>query len=155
MINIRKAKIEDIDNLIILWIKLMEYHKEKKIYFLLSADWKEQKRNELEWIVKSDLTVVYIVEEGNKLIGYIRGTIHKLPLLYDIKYEGSIEEIFILPEYRRKGYATKLFQSLVKDFNKRELEYININVDIENETGKKFWDALGFNTISLKKRYNL
>ncbi|NLJ88906.1 MAG: GNAT family N-acetyltransferase [Epulopiscium sp.] len=155
MINIRKAKIEDIDNLIILWIKLMEYHKEKKIYFLLSADWKEQKRNELEWIVKSDLTVVYIVEEGNKLIGYIRGTIHKLPLLYDIKYEGSIEEIFILPEYRRKGYATKLFQSLVKDFNKRELEYININVDIENETGEKFWDALGFNTISLKKRYNL
>jgi len=155
MINIRKAKIEDIDNLIILWIKLMEYHKEKKIYFLLSADWKEQKRNELEWIVKSDLTVVYIVEEGNKLIGYIRGTIHKLPLLYDTKYEGSIEEIFILPEYRRKGYATKLFQSLVKDFNKRELEYININVDIENETGKKFWDALGFNTISLKKRYNL
>lgn len=155
MINIRKAKIEDIDNLIILWIKLMEYHKEKKIYFLLSADWKKQKRNELEWIVKSDLTVVYIVEEGNKLIGYIRGTIHKLPLLYDIKYEGSIEEIFILPEYRRKGYATKLFQSLVKDFNKRELEYININVDIENETGKKFWDALGFNTISLKKRYNL
>lgn len=154
MMNIRKAQLKDIDHLIFLWNQLINYHKDKKLYFPLSRDWKEEKRRELEWVIKGALSVIYIIEE-DKPIGYIRGTIHKLPLLYDIKYEGSIEEIFILSPYRRKGYGKKLMEALIQDFKKKEVEYININVDIDNEIGQVFWDALGFKTVSLKKSFKL
>lgn len=155
MLTIRKAQEKDIDILIVLWSKLMDYHRNKKIIFPLSNDWQKQKRKELEWILESHLNIIYLIEVQNNIIGYIKGSIHKIPLLYDIKYEGNIDEIIILSQYRRKGYGTQLVRFFMKVLIEGKVEYININVDTQNEIGQKFWDNLGFDTISIHKRYNL
>jgi len=155
MINIRKAHKKDIEILSILWNELILFHKSKNIIFPITQDWKKLKEEELEWIIESRQVLIYVAEADAKVIGYIRGSIRKIPPLYDIKNEGSIEEIYIMPEYRRRGLATQLVRCIMEDFKEKEVDYIDIHVDQDNDIGQKFWDGLGFSTVSTHKRYQM
>ncbi|NLM13538.1 MAG: GNAT family N-acetyltransferase [Epulopiscium sp.] len=155
MINIRKAHKNDIDILSILWNELILFHKGKNNVFPVSKDWRKLKAKELEWILESKQVVVYIVEVDTKIVGYIKGSIRKVPPLYDIRNEGKIEEIYIMPEYRGRGLATQLVNHIIEDFKSKEVDYIDIHVDYDNEIGQKFWESLGFNIISVHRRYKI
>ncbi|WP_341878188.1 GNAT family N-acetyltransferase [Defluviitalea saccharophila] len=153
MINIRKADKKDIDILSILWNELIYFHRSKKNIFPISKDWKQLKEKELEWILESKQVFIYVAEVDTKIVGYIRGSIRKIPPLYDIRNEGNIEEIYIMPEYRNRGLATQLVHRIIEAFKHKEVDYIDINVDCDNEIGQKFWESIGFKIISIHRRY--
>ncbi|MBS3114694.1 GNAT family N-acetyltransferase [Candidatus Woesearchaeota archaeon] len=97
-----------------------------------------------------------IAEENNKIIGVVTWIIHGLP-----KHQlAELDRIAVLPEYRGKGIAQKLFQSLIKDAksfykkNKSRLRKLYLLTHADNIRAHKFYGKLGFkHETTLKQHY--
>lgn len=99
----------------------------------------------------------YIVaEEKGKIIGIVTWLMHGLP-----KHQlCELDRIAVLPEYRGKGVAYKLFQALIKDAksfynkNKSKLRKLYLLTHADNTRAHKFYEKLGFkHETTLKQHY--
>lgn len=66
---------------------------------------------------------------GFAIIGYI-------PAEHPAYNSIEIREFYIIPEYRRKGYATQIINDLIKDYDP---ENIRFEIIKKNEIAKDFW----------------
>jgi len=99
----------------------------------------------------------YIVaEENKKIIGVVTWLMHGLP-----KHQlCELDRIAVLPEYRGKGIAHKLFDALIKDAssfykkNKSKLRKLYLLTHADNIRAHKFYEKLGFkHETTLKEHY--
>ena len=99
----------------------------------------------------------YIVaEENEKIIGVVAWLMHGLP-----KHQlCELDRIAVLPEYRGKGIAKKLFDALIKDAssfykkNKSKLRKLYLLTHADNIRAQKFYEKLGFkHETTLKEHY--
>jgi len=99
----------------------------------------------------------YIVAEDNlKIIGIVTWLMHGLP-----KHQlCELDRIAVMPEYRGKGIAKKLFNALVKDAksfykkNKSRLRKLYLLTHADNTRAHKFYEKLGFRReTTLKQHY--
>ncbi len=99
----------------------------------------------------------YIVAENNgKIIGIVTWLMHGLP-----KHQlCELDRIAVLPEYRGKGIAKKLFNALIKDVksfykkNKSKLRKLYLLTHADNIRAHKFYEKLGFkHETTLKRHY--
>jgi ribosomal-protein-alanine N-acetyltransferase len=72
----------------------------------------------------------------------------------------ELDRIAVLPSYRGKGVAKKLFNALVKDANtyykknKSKLRKLYLLTHADNKRAQKFYENLGFNhETTLKEHY--
>ncbi len=99
----------------------------------------------------------YIVAEENKqIIGLVTWLMHGLPK------HGlcELDRIAVLPEYRGKGVAKKLFDGLIKDaadfyiHKNSKLRKLYLLTHADNERAKRFYEKLGFtHETTLKSHY--
>ena len=99
----------------------------------------------------------YIVaEEKGKIIGIVTWLMHGLP-----KHQlCELDRIAVLPDYRGKGVARKLFDALIKDAksfykkNKSKLRKLYLLTHADNARAQKFYEKLGFkHETTLKQHY--
>ncbi len=155
MLVIQKAEYIDLDSLMELWYQLIEYHKEKTNHILITADWKDKKKEELTWIVQNTQSMILVARLCDSTVGYIRGSIRRMPALYDHVIEGHIEEIYVQENFRRTGIGVQLAKAARLFLASKGAHYIDIHVDPDNEQGQKFWETIGFETIAIQKRLHL
>ena len=97
-----------------------------------------------------------IAEEKGKIIGLVTWLMHGLP-----KHQlCELDRIAVLPEYRGKGIARKLFDALIKDAeqsykkNKSRLRKLYLLTHADNKRAQKFYEKLGFkHEATLKQHY--
>ncbi len=97
-----------------------------------------------------------VAEENGKIIGMVTWLMHGLP-----KHQlAELDRIAVLPEYRGKGVAHKLFDSLIKDAksfykkNKSKLRKLYLLTHADNIRAHKFYEKLGFkHETTLKEHY--
>lgn len=99
--------------------------------------------NQLEQYLQSQYGAIYIAtNESHQIIGYGLASIKK-DLMYDMIY-GQIDEIYVLPAYRRQKIAKRLVDDLVNWFNeKHDTSVIQVYVDVENDLALEFWEGVG------------
>lgn len=99
----------------------------------------------------------YIVaEDKGKIIGIVTWLMHGLP-----KHQlAELDRIAVLPAYRGKGIAQKLFQALIKDAksfykkNSSKLRKLYLLTHADNVRAHKFYEKLGFkHETTLKQHY--
>ena len=56
----------------------------------------------------------------------------------------SIEDFYILPTARHKGYGTETVRALVEQFDALGIERVDLNVRRDNPNALAFWEAQGF-----------
>ena len=100
---IRKATIEDAE-------KVLHFIKELAIYEKMEKDVTANLDLIREWIFEKKKANVIFVTDGEKEVGYA---------LYFYNYSTFtgkagiyLEDLFVLPEYRGKGYGKELFNEL-------------------------------------------
>lgn len=83
---------------------------------------------------------------NNKEIGYIHGKIKG--------NEGYLERIYIMPKFRGKKIATRLFKKLENEFKKRKIGVVWSDLFYKNLPSKRLHEVLGFSpySITYKKR---
>ena len=98
----------------------------------------------------------YIVaEEKGKIIGIVTWLMHGLP-----KHQlCELDRISVLPEYKGKGIARELFNTLVKDAklfykkNKSKLRKLYLLTHADNFRAHKFYEKLGFKHETILKQH--
>lgn len=87
----------------------------------------------------------YIYELDHQIIGFIN---------YDSIYEqAELEYIYVLPEYRNKGIATKLLEKMIDDLQSKNIKSITLEVRCNNDEAIKFYEKNGFKTVTIRKNY--
>lgn len=131
---IRTAKEKDIDLIIFFINQIAEYEK-------LSNEVVLDKSTIYNYLFNKKIAKCKFIMEDNKEIGFAL-------YFYNFStFKGKaglyLEDIFILEEYRNKGYGKKLFLNLVKeakDNNLGRMEWTCLNW---NEPSIKFYKSLG------------
>lgn len=87
--------------------------------------------------------LVYI--DNNKIIGFLN---------YDSIYDkAEIEYIYVDPLYRKSGIATKLFNKMLEDLDKKNINSITLEVRSDNTSAINFYEKNGFKRASIRKNY--
>ena len=97
-----------------------------------------------------------VAEEKGKIIGIVTWIMHGLP-----KHQlCELDRIAVLPDYRGKGVAKKLFDTLIRDTksfykkNKSRLRKLYLLTHADNTRAHKFYEKLGFkHETTLKQHY--
>ncbi len=107
-----------------------------------SKPWSESVFREL---INNERAILWGVFEEETLLGY-----SALEWVLD---EGSLTNIAVDPDFRRKGYACALMEKLV-DFSKEEaMSVILLEVRASNESAIKLYEKFGFETMGVRKNY--
>ncbi len=102
-------------------------------------------RKSFEDELNNDNAVYFVATESNRGVGYVGGWI--------IADQYDVNNIAVLPQYRRCGIASKLLDNLIGYCRKKELTAITLEVREHNNTAKALYNSFGFKPIGFRKKY--
>ena len=85
-----------------------------------------------------DPRVMYLAEEGEKVVGYIGGHLTE-------RYEcdGELQYLYVTPPYRRTGVASQMLRLLGRWFEAHDATRICVDVVPDNERARAFYTSHG------------
>ena len=146
-LNIRKAKIEDLNALVNLRKEHFIYEIEILNNTLLDISWPESEdsREDLKYFILSE--VIYIAEVGDVPVGYICGEVNFKKAWYKENI-ASLTNLFVKKEYRKKGIGKYLVDYFKDDVLSRGISKIEVNVMSNNISAIEFYEEYGFYNLS-------
>ena len=148
MIHIRPATPSDLPTLYALWVELMEAHTSYHRIFSLDEENKPSIEVVLEKrLVESNGQILVAEWEGN-VGGMIMISFRKKPEAMQIRRQGYIAETVVAESARGKGLGTALFEAAESWFAEQEADHIELQVSINNEGARRFWESKGFASFS-------
>tara|TARA_B100000212_G_C27064962_1_gene401443 strand:- start:9 stop:446 length:438 start_codon:yes stop_codon:yes gene_type:complete len=103
--------------------------------------------NENQW--KNELEKDYVTAIGIYLNKLILGVC----VFHKIYNEVEIRYLSIHPSYKRKGLGKQLIFKIFKKCKNEQVNRIFLEVSINNKQALSFYDYIGFETISIRKKY--
>ena len=146
MIQIQKATTEHLDEIVSLWLKLMNLHKGFDEDFFADTDnsGEEYKMN-LDWNLRDTSSILFIATKDNKIIGYVTADISWFRYSsYNSNNYCTLGDIMIDENFRHLGIG-KLFIAEIKKWAKSEsTNKIVLNVFSKNTKALSFFKKQGF-----------
>lgn len=68
---------------------------------------------------------------------------------------GTIADLFVHEDYRRRGHGSALVRRAMEWFAERGVREVGLGVMYDNEPGRRFWEAQGFQPYRLLMRQAL
>jgi ribosomal protein S18 acetylase RimI-like enzyme len=94
-------------------------------------------------LIKRARTAIFIATDNEKPVGYLLAQTKIVPGGAGSAIS-SIEEIFVLPDYRRTTVARKLVEIALNAFKASGSQRFQLRILEGNDDGKSFWRDLGF-----------
>ncbi len=143
-VKIRRAQARDMAFIIELWKKLSEE--------MARCDERYALRPEAEiiwakWVgqrLRDQASVALVAEAGEDHVGYLVGHLEEAQPIFEHRRHGIITDIFVLPDFRRKGVAGRLLEEAERFFKEQDVEHLRINVVVKNAPSRTFCEKLGF-----------
>lgn len=155
---IRNAEIKDISQIVSLFSKLLETHKQiDSEYYQFDPDYTSKLQSWAEQIlINPSQFILVFTEDKNegKILGFISGYIKYLFPWHKIKSVGHISFLAVDDNYQKKGIGKILDNAAVAWFKNRNLEYIEVYTNEYNIAGINAWRSykyLPFNKFLRKK----
>lgn len=95
--------------------------------------------------LESSLVSLFTLSEGDVLVGYL--------MLMNVFTDGEILNIAVLPEYRRRGLADKLFDACCEHCRSLSMETLFLEVRESNAPAISLYQKRGFEPIGRRKNY--
>jgi len=113
-------------------------------------------RNFLMKHMGEETMLVFLMYDRAKAIGYgMAFDVEEHAFMPEWTRRGYITQYFVDPAYREKGIG-KLGLNYIHDwFRSRGLTNVMLNVDMENEIGKRFWVGQGYVPYATRMKYQL
>ena len=93
----------------------------------------------------SDSSLYIVAKKQNEIIGFAG-----IKIIID---EADIMNIVVKKYYRNNGIGSLLLENLILISNKKNLNFINLEVDCKNTIAINLYKKFGFEEISLRKNY--
>ncbi len=92
-----------------------------------------------------------VVSENKKaLTGFGTITTKEGSEIFSTGKYAKLNEIFVKEDFRRKGIASDLLNRLFEHAKKVNCEHVELNVNVENESGKRLYENEGFESEKIK-----
>jgi len=150
--KIRKATKKDIKDMQEMTLSLFKRFEElDKTDELDYSYWLSRRQyKNFEKLLKKKDYMFYIAEENKKIMGYVQGCIFKNYPIFKIKKKGLIDCLFVKPEYRKKGIAKKLTNSLLRWFKTKKIKDFTLGTQARDKEAIKFWKNCGFREYNVR-----
>ena len=158
VVNIRKAKIKDVDTLCHLNSLLNRCHAELDAIWTLKNDPPLLRDMCVEYftkMIRSRLSNLFVAEENGRIVGYIKGTLKTTPPIFQVSVIGQLDSIYVMKPYRRRGIGKQLTDALVQWFQSKQVEYIEVTSYVRNTIALNAWKKYGFKQAMIKMRRNI
>lgn len=93
----------------------------------------------------NNLATYFIAKDNGKIIGYAG--------FWSVSGEGDITNVAVLPEYRKRGIASALLESVIKKSRSLDLSLLTLEVRKSNFAAQNLYSKYGFEIIGERKRY--
>lgn len=126
--------------------KKMDIQDSKEIKDVLLSDFDDFWSYEvLREELLSDSSLYIVAKKQNEIIGFAG-----IKIIID---EADIMNIVVKKSYRNNGIGSLLLENLILISNKKNLNFINLEVDCKNTIAINLYKKFGFEEISLRKNY--
>lgn len=127
-------------------IKVVELKDLDKLQKLEESSFsKPWSRETLEELLESDRARVLGFFEEEELLGY--------SCLEWVLDEGSLTNIAVAPEHRRKGFASILMEKTIEFAKEKDMAFIFLEVRVSNESAVNLYRKYGFEDAGVRKNY--
>ncbi len=150
-IKLRAAVEADVPALVPLLLRLKRLNEEFDPLLKVRDDAEKQAREVLRLQI-SDPKAVVLAAEGtgpdrDKLVGVVRATVRERPF-YTPEFEGVIQDIYLLPLYRRRGVGEYLLQEVTAALKAKGAGVMTAEFPAQNEIAVRFYAKRGFRPIT-------
>lgn len=154
-LNIRKAKKEDLDEIVEMWYKLASAHQELMRGYELAEDCRGKWRKFVKDGLDKEGMCTFVAEKDNKIVGFLNVVIRERLGIFEDTHVGMILDVFVKEEKRDEGVGSQLTKRAEKWIKNIGVDIAILTVSPKNERAVKFWEEMGYDTYLLKKRKEL
>ncbi|MCB9475648.1 MAG: GNAT family N-acetyltransferase [Deltaproteobacteria bacterium] len=147
--EIQHATLDDLPRVLDLWRQLMELTATHNDRYRLSPGAMKLQMSYLRSFMDSTTAAIYIAKSDGLIVGFTDIYTTKPAPVFEQKVLGVIENIYVLPEYRRLHIGEHLVHWARRFFENLRVGEIFVNVIPTNETSVVFWESMGFRTQKL------
>ncbi|MDQ3048514.1 MAG: GNAT family N-acetyltransferase [Bacteroidota bacterium] len=148
MKSIRKATVADASQILPLWIGLIEFHKGLSVVFRPVSNYKEIIVNDIIRLINTPGTTLFVLENNSTIVGYSMIVVSTRPAIFEKTKKAYIGDTFIDEKQRGQGAGSFLIKEILKWLKEEKVDFLDLQVTISNESGKKFWESMGFKTLN-------
>jgi len=145
-IKIRELKEKDIDESANLISRLKRFNAEHDTLFSLNENLEDIVKKYLKDSMGLKERDALVAEDNGKIVGIIMVEIIDR-LFYKPRNEARITEIYILPEYRKKGLGRKLIDEIIAREAKKGCMILTVEFPSENLLAHKFYTGQEMRSI--------
>ncbi|WP_423793007.1 KEOPS complex subunit Pcc1 [Methanocaldococcus indicus] len=136
-IKIRNVDENDLKYFLELYFKAYEGFDK---YYYKTKKWAKWYFN---WLLKRDKEGFFVLEYKNRIVGFLAVDCNWVSKVENKKV-AEIHEIFIHPDFRKKGFGKILIDKAIEYAKKRGRDIVELWVGEENFNAIKFYESLGF-----------
>jgi len=103
-------------------------------------------RSYFRWLKKRDEEGIFKFIINGEIVAFLACDSNWVSY-FDSKEVGEIHELFVHPDYRRRGIARKLVKRAFEYFRDRRLDLCELWVGEKNDIAKKFYASIGFREL--------
>lgn len=143
MLEIENAGKGDIDKFTELY--LIAYNAYGNILKEYAYSKRSDVRDYYKWLLKRDAEGVFKAEqrESGNTLGFICADANWVSY-FENERCGAIHELFVKPEFQKKGIGKKLVFHVFDYFRRKNIRKVELWVGVKNERARKFYASLGF-----------
>lgn len=145
-VKIRGWKLEDLEQIVDLWLELASYVRPMDGFYQLSPDAGKKYNGYLRRVFGDRKYGVFVADSDGGLIGFAMGRINESPSVVLPESVGYIENIFVRGGRRHSGVGTALCNELLNWFRQRGIGDVELFYQVENSEAAAFWKKMGFKT---------
>ncbi|HDJ25963.1 MAG TPA: GNAT family N-acetyltransferase [Candidatus Bathyarchaeota archaeon] len=148
-VEVRDAVPEDLDELTELWKALAVEGSPGDLVLFPPTD-----ENATRWrswalsVIRSEGGGILVAEAGGELVGFVlfaeRESALKSPYRRAVIYD-----LYVKPEWRRKGVATRLMGAALERLKAKGIDLVTVSVAASNQVAFKLYKKLGFQEFML------
>ncbi len=104
----------------------------------------------LEPRIDSEKHLLLMAKAGTEAVGVLEASIVQYNSLTGGIDRGSIRTLYVKEEYRREKVATKMIDLANFWFKNREIDWIVVDVPLEDDGPKALFESLGYESYQIK-----
>lgn len=153
--EIRKANLQDLEGLSLIWKELMDFHKEYHPIFVLAPEAKELILHILKAKIEKPDTCIFICLDGAEITGMLIASYTEGSEAFVLHKKGYVAETVVQERYRGRGIGKKLYERAEQWLREKGADHIELQVSVNNRAAKQFWEEKGFSPSSYRMIKNL
>ncbi|MBD3271530.1 MAG: GNAT family N-acetyltransferase [Elusimicrobia bacterium] len=149
--DIQKARVQDIPQIVRLYAKLMRQHWQyEPLYQVHAKAWSDYRKFLKQYILNRNACILVAHTATGRIVGFMSCVIHKRMPRFRIKKAAYIYDVYIEKQYQGKGIGYAMLSVLKQWAKDRGICWIKLEVSPQNKSAFLFWKKSGFHVFQHK-----